>query len=111
MDACLQVIDLLRAMAQSGCTVACTIHQPSSKIISQFDDVLVISQGKCYYCGPQDEIFNSFSEAGFTCPKYYNISEYGSLKYIIFKFKKNTVFCLLKCLVFWVLNLILICLL
>ncbi|XP_017753169.1 PREDICTED: ATP-binding cassette sub-family G member 4-like isoform X2 [Eufriesea mexicana] len=71
-----QVIGLLHKIAKGGCTVACAIHQPSSRMISQFDDLLVLHNGTSFYYGPWDDVFCTFSDAGYTCPQFYNISEF-----------------------------------
>ncbi|XP_018305812.1 ATP-binding cassette sub-family G member 4 isoform X1 [Mycetomoellerius zeteki] len=71
-----QLINILHDMARANCTVICTIHQPNSQIISLFDNIIVINQGRCMYCGPKDEILNTYSIAGFTCPNFYNIIEF-----------------------------------
>ena len=74
-----QVIDVLHSLGQSGCTIACALHQPSSQLISQFDDLFVLGQGMCYYCGPGDKIIATLEEAGFVCPNFYNLAEFGKL--------------------------------
>ncbi|XP_024943800.1 ATP-binding cassette sub-family G member 4 isoform X2 [Cephus cinctus] len=74
-----QVIDLLHAMAQTGRTVVCAIHQPSSQLMSKFDDVIVMNQGTIVYCGPQIDIYDTFKRANFVCPQFYNISEYAAI--------------------------------
>ncbi|XP_018361256.1 PREDICTED: ATP-binding cassette sub-family G member 4-like isoform X1 [Trachymyrmex cornetzi] len=71
-----QLINILHDMARANCTVICIIHQPSSQMISLFDNIIVLNQGKCMYCGPKDEILNTYSIAGFTCPNFYNIIEF-----------------------------------
>ncbi|XP_003396323.2 ATP-binding cassette sub-family G member 4 isoform X1 [Bombus terrestris] len=71
-----QVIALLHKIAKGGCTVVCAIHQPSSRMISQFDDLLVIHNGTSFYCGAWNNVFCTFSEAGYVCPQFYNISEF-----------------------------------
>ncbi|XP_032665793.1 ATP-binding cassette sub-family G member 1-like [Odontomachus brunneus] len=71
-----QIINILHDMAKANCTVVCAIHQPSSQMISQFDDILVLNHGKCMYCGSKDEILNTFDNAGFACPRFYNIAEF-----------------------------------
>ncbi|XP_031772254.1 ATP-binding cassette sub-family G member 4-like isoform X2 [Apis florea] len=71
-----QVIELLHKIARGGCTIVCAIHQPSSRIISQFDDLLLIHNGISFYCGPWNDVFCTFSEAGYLCPQFYNISEF-----------------------------------
>ncbi|KYN37497.1 ATP-binding cassette sub-family G member 1 [Trachymyrmex septentrionalis] len=71
-----QLINILHDMARANCTVICTIHQPSSQMISLFDNIIVLNQGRCMYCGPKNEILNTYSIAGFTCPNFYNIIEF-----------------------------------
>ncbi|XP_018308098.1 ATP-binding cassette sub-family G member 4 [Mycetomoellerius zeteki] len=71
-----QLINMLHNMARANCTVVCVIHQPSSQMISLFDNIMVLDRGKCMYCGPKSEILNTYSIAGFTCPSFYNIAEF-----------------------------------
>ncbi|KAK2585888.1 hypothetical protein KPH14_010476 [Odynerus spinipes] len=71
-----QVINLLHSMSRSGCTVACAVHQPSSQMISQFDTMIILDQGNTLYCGPREEVLNTFQEAGYVCPHFYNIAEF-----------------------------------
>ncbi|EZA54900.1 hypothetical protein DMN91_009472 [Ooceraea biroi] len=71
-----QLISVLHDMAKANCTVICAIHQPSSQMISRFDDIMVLDRGRCMYCGPKSEILNVYSSAGFTCPPFYNIAEF-----------------------------------
>ncbi|XP_011686846.1 PREDICTED: ATP-binding cassette sub-family G member 1-like isoform X1 [Wasmannia auropunctata] len=71
-----QLVNILHDMARANCTVVCTIHQPSSQMISLFDDIMVLDRGRCIYCGPKSEILNTYSIAGFTCPNFYNIAEF-----------------------------------
>ncbi|XP_071557286.1 ATP-binding cassette sub-family G member 1-like isoform X1 [Temnothorax nylanderi] len=71
-----QLVNMLHGMARENCTVVCAIHQPSSQMISLFDDIMVLNQGRSMYCGPKSEILNTYSVAGFTCPSFYNIAEF-----------------------------------
>ncbi|XP_067212537.1 ATP-binding cassette sub-family G member 4 isoform X2 [Linepithema humile] len=71
-----QLINVLCTMAKANCTVVCAIHQPSSQMISQFDDIMVLNRGRSMYCGPRSEILNTFENAGFMCPPFYNIAEF-----------------------------------
>lgn len=72
-----QVITLLKNMSDSGCTIACSIHQPSSHMMTMFDDILLLAEGRSIYCGPADTIVETFGQAGFICPSFYNIGEFG----------------------------------
>lgn len=71
-----QLINVLHNMARTNCTVVCAIHQPSSQMISQFDNIMVLDRGRCMYCGPKSDILNVYESAGFTCPRFYNIAEF-----------------------------------
>ncbi|KAI4475106.1 hypothetical protein M0802_015284, partial [Mischocyttarus mexicanus] len=71
-----QIINMLHSMSNSGCTVACAVHQPSSQMISQFDAMIVINHGTTLYCGPRDNVLDTFKEAGYVCPDFYNIAEF-----------------------------------
>lgn len=46
-----QVVNTLRKLADSGKTVIAVIHQPSQKVFSTFDDLLLISDGRQMYFG------------------------------------------------------------
>ncbi|KYN29412.1 ATP-binding cassette sub-family G member 1 [Trachymyrmex cornetzi] len=67
---------MLHDMTRRNCTVICAIHQPSSQMMSHFDNIMVLNRGRCMYCGPKSEILNTYSIAGFTCPSFYNVAEY-----------------------------------
>ncbi|KAJ4429955.1 hypothetical protein ANN_22159 [Periplaneta americana] len=73
----LQVISHLKSLAQSGRTVICSIHQPSSQLLEVFDDIYLLAGGQCLYSGPLDDMINVFKEVGFTCSMYYNRADFG----------------------------------
>ena len=52
--ACVQVMQTLKGLAEEGCTVVCSIHQPRSSIFAMFDDLLILSEGKLLYEGSAD---------------------------------------------------------
>ncbi|XP_059619010.1 ATP-binding cassette sub-family G member 4-like [Phlebotomus argentipes] len=74
---CDQVVTHLKALAHSGRTVVCVIHQPSSHILELFDDLFVLSEGQCIYSGAVDGIIPAFQEAGYDCPQYYNRADFA----------------------------------
>lgn len=51
-----QLVDTLRKLADGGRTVIAVIHQPSQHVFSQFDDVLLVSEGRQMYFGPRLEV-------------------------------------------------------
>jgi ABC-type multidrug transport system ATPase subunit len=48
--------DTLRKLADGGRTVIAVIHQPSQHVFSQFDDVLLVSEGRQMYFGPRSAV-------------------------------------------------------
>lgn len=71
-----QCIRLLKSLARQGKTIVCTIHQPSAISFALFDNVYVLSRGKCVYQGVPDAIVPFMSQANFICPKHYSPSDY-----------------------------------
>ena len=45
------VIKILKKMSQSGRTIICTIHQPSSEVFILFDKISLLTQGKLAFIG------------------------------------------------------------
>ena len=44
--AALIIVHVIKMLAQSGRTVICTIHQPSLALFEQFDNLLLLENGK-----------------------------------------------------------------
>lgn len=72
-----QVISHLKDLVDTGRTIICVIHQPSSRLLSFFDDLYVLSEGQCIYSGPMDDMLGTFKQAGFDCPNFYNRADFG----------------------------------
>ncbi|KAJ5758752.1 hypothetical protein N7520_005908 [Penicillium odoratum] len=52
-NSALSIVQLMRKLSHAGQTILCTIHQPSSQMIEQFDSLLIlIPGGKTMYFGP-----------------------------------------------------------
>lgn len=64
-----QVVQVLKDLTMAGCTVICTLHQPSSEIFALVDHVLCLSNGHCLYEGSKDQLVPHFAAAGFRCPR------------------------------------------
>lgn len=58
----LNVIQVLKTMAQSGKTVICTIHQPSSELYALFDKLLLLAEGRVAFLGSPEEAEILFTE-------------------------------------------------
>lgn len=72
-----QVLSYLRKLARDGRLIVCVVHQPSSRLMQLFDDILVMSGGRVLYSGAQNEMLNFFQKANFECPQYYNPADFG----------------------------------
>jgi len=71
-----KVMGTLRALADSGHTVVCTIHQPRGSIFRMFDDLMLMSAGRVVYSGPAGDAVNAFVAEGLPSPDGENPAEY-----------------------------------
>ena len=60
-------INILKALAANGCSVLCTVHQPSSEIFGLFDNVILLKSGVCVYNGPLQALPTQFELGGCKC--------------------------------------------
>ena len=65
------VIKMMKDLAESGCTILCTIHQPASVLYDMFDKVCLISEGKMAFFGSHTDALTHFEESGYPCPPYH----------------------------------------
>lgn len=72
----LELIRMTRKIADSGKTVLCVIHQPSSEVFELFDEVICMSKGRVVYHGSVLGVTDFFAANGYQCPKDYNPSDY-----------------------------------
>lgn len=71
------LITLLKRVAvKDGCTILCTIHQPSSEVFFLFDTVIFMKAGRIFYQGPVPESVVHFKQFGYECPSNYNPSDF-----------------------------------
>lgn len=80
----LNVVQVLKNLAQRGKTVICTIHQPSSEVYAMFDKILLMSDGRTAFLGSPDEAEVFFAEYDlvfylfiYLAWKYVNKQEYN----------------------------------
>ncbi|KAI6229296.1 ABC transporter domain-containing protein [Aphelenchoides besseyi] len=66
------VVNVMRKLAESGHTIICTIHQPSSSIFRKFDKVMFLANGRLAYFGTPTTSIKVFASFGYPCPKNYN---------------------------------------
>ncbi|CAN8097481.1 unnamed protein product [Discula destructiva] len=75
------IVTFLKKLARAGQAIVCTIHQPSSQIIQEFDMILALNPGgNTFYFGPVGEnggaVINYFAERGVQCPPSKNVAEF-----------------------------------
>ncbi|ROT37107.1 ABC-2 type transporter [Sodiomyces alkalinus F11] len=75
------LVRFLRRLCDAGQAIICTIHQPSSDLIEQFDMILGLKRGgKTFYFGPVGEhgsvVVDYFAARGYQCPLNHNMTEF-----------------------------------
>ncbi|KAL4861201.1 hypothetical protein BDV12DRAFT_204247 [Aspergillus spectabilis] len=80
-QAAFSIVRFLKKLSQAGQAIVCTIHQPSSMLIQQFDMILAVNPGgNTFYFGPVGldgrEVIKYFADRGAVCPPAKNIAEF-----------------------------------
>ncbi|KAI8623457.1 ABC-2 type transporter-domain-containing protein [Xylariaceae sp. FL1651] len=75
------IVTFLKKLARAGQAIVCTIHQPSSVLIQQFDMVLALNPGgNTFYFGPigdsGKDVIDYFAKRGAHCPPGKNVAEF-----------------------------------
>ncbi|XP_075969242.1 ATP-binding cassette transporter scarlet isoform X2 [Anticarsia gemmatalis] len=71
-----QMMSLLRASAAQGKTVICTIHQPNTELMAQFDKLVLLAEGRVAFAGTSTQALSFFKSLGHHCPLMYNPTDY-----------------------------------
>ncbi|XP_055598351.1 ATP-binding cassette sub-family G member 1-like isoform X2 [Uranotaenia lowii] len=72
-----QVISFLRQLSRQDRCVISVIHQPSSDLLELFDDIYVVTGGRCLYQGSLADMIPTFADEGLICPQYYNRADFA----------------------------------
>ena len=75
------IIRFLKKLAHAGQAILCTVHQPSSILIQQFDMILALNPGgNTFYFGHVGEngsaVIKYFKDRGVECPPSKNVAEF-----------------------------------
>eukprot|EP00127_Corallochytrium_limacisporum_P002168 Clim_evm62s108 gene=Clim_evmTU62s108 len=71
------VCSVLRTLAKQGRIVICTIHQPSARLITMFDRMTFLGEGRTIYDGKPADVGQYFSKQfQITMPRHVNVAEF-----------------------------------
>lgn len=72
----MQLIQVLKKVANAGSSVLFTIHQPSSDVFNSFDRIILMNSGQVMATGKVDEMYPFFSNRGQPIPNHYNPADW-----------------------------------
>lgn len=80
-EAAYSIVRFLKKLSRAGQAIICTIHQPSSMLIQEFDKILALNPGgNTFYFGPVGEkgsaVKRYFADRGVECPPNKNVAEF-----------------------------------
>ena len=50
--------------------------QPPPETVANFDELIVLSEGKIIYCGPVDEVIDHFNSLGYEIPERMDVADW-----------------------------------
>ena len=68
---------LVSLASHQGCSVLCTIHQPSSEVFHTFSKTLMLYKGKALYFGPIKAFSAGLRANALGCPPEYNLADHA----------------------------------
>eukprot|EP01064_Diplonema_japonicum_P002664 TRINITY_DN116_c0_g1_i5.p1 TRINITY_DN116_c0_g1~~TRINITY_DN116_c0_g1_i5.p1 ORF type:complete len:619 (+),score=199.34 TRINITY_DN116_c0_g1_i5:55-1911(+) len=75
-----ELIKVLKGLAEQGCTIVCTIHQPSSEVFDLFHRVMFLRLGQMVYNGTVEGVVEHFAAQGHHCKPNYNPADFAMQK-------------------------------
>ncbi|GFH21407.1 ABC transporter domain-containing protein, partial [Haematococcus lacustris] len=72
----LHLVTLLRDLARGGRAILTTIHQPSSRLYRQLDQVMLLAEGHIMYYGDALRAVDWFDHLGFSLPYGTNLADH-----------------------------------
>ncbi|CAK8695533.1 unnamed protein product [Clavelina lepadiformis] len=70
------IVECMRTVSKQGCTVLCTIHQPSSEVFELFDRLLLLALGQVVFHGDAKDAITHYANIGYPCPANYNPADH-----------------------------------
>lgn len=71
-----KIVHLLRKLSRVGRTIIYTIHQPTAEVLSYFDDIMLMTQGRVAFHGTMAASIGYFESIGFPCPEKYTPTDH-----------------------------------
>jgi ABC-type multidrug transport system ATPase subunit len=72
----LDVVNIIKMLAENGRTIISTIHQPSSEVLARYDRVMCLCEGNLVYDGTPDNIPSYFTEIGMAPKEHTNPADH-----------------------------------
>ncbi|KAL3515877.1 hypothetical protein ACH5RR_022779 [Cinchona calisaya] len=72
-----QIVSCLQQLAHiTDATILVSLLQPAPETFDLFDDIILMSEGKIVYHGPQNNILDFFESCGFRCPERKGVADF-----------------------------------
>lgn len=55
----------MRTLADEGCTIICTLHQPRAAIFDYVDKMLILCEGSTVFFGTYKQAIDYYEDAGY----------------------------------------------
>lgn len=69
----MELMELLKRIAQQGITVVAVLHQPRFEVLQQCDDLLMLGEGgRTLYMGQASDAIDYFAKIGYPVPENFN---------------------------------------
>jgi len=62
-------------------TFVVSLLQPPPETFSNFDELILLSDGKIIYSGPVDEVLNHFSSLGYEIPERMDVADWLQVRH------------------------------
>mmetsp|Transcript_2833 Transcript_2833/g.5300 ORF Transcript_2833/g.5300 Transcript_2833/m.5300 type:complete len:404 (+) Transcript_2833:1198-2409(+) len=72
----MQLIQVLKKVANAGSSVLFTIHQPSSDVFNSFDSIILMNGGQVMATGEVNDMYSFFCDRGQPIPNHYNPADW-----------------------------------
>lgn len=87
----MQLIKVLKKVANAGSSVLFTIHQPSSDVFNSFDQILLMNNGRVMATGEVEELYSFFQDRGKPVPNHYNPADWMMVRTFLVRYMTGTV--------------------